>query len=164
VVTGDSRDPDALDDLLKDAEAVVSVLGPIPKEPSPHSTTAPALIAAMQRAGIRRFVGATGAGINVPGDRKSPLNKAISWLVERIGGAGVTDRINELRIFEASDLDWTFARVPRLTDGPASGKIQANPHRSAKSVRFSRADLATFLADAVTSDSYIRQAPLVGSG
>ncbi len=70
VVTGSSTDPAALDALLPGADAVVSALGPTQKEPELHTRTANALIEAMPRHAVTRFVGISGAGVDVPGDRK----------------------------------------------------------------------------------------------
>ena len=51
------------------ADAVVSALGPRRGDRTLHRHVAAALIEAMRDAGVRRFVGVSGAGIDVPGDR-----------------------------------------------------------------------------------------------
>jgi putative NADH-flavin reductase len=161
VVVGDSRDAQALARLVHEADAVVSALGPKAKEPDLHQQTAAALIAAMQTAGVRRFVGVSGAGIDVPGDAKARSARTISWLIRTFGGAVVADKPAEYRAFAASDLDWTLVRPPRLTEGPAKGRVEHDAHRSTKSTTISRADLARFLADVVEQHQYVREAPFV---
>lgn len=163
VVTGDSRADKVLDDLLTGAEAVVSALGPTAKEATLHRDTALALIPAMQRAGVRRFVGVSGAGIDVPGDAKAPSAKVISWLIQRLGGAVVADKPAEYAAFARSDVDWTLVRPPRLQDTPGTGRLEHDAHRSTRSTKISRADLATFLVDVVESNLYVRQAPFVAT-
>lgn len=164
VVTGPCADPAALDQLLDGADAVISALGPTKKEPSLHSETARALVQAMPLHQVRRFVGISGAGIDVPGDRKGPRDKAISFLIQKLGGAIVADKPAEYRAFAASDLDWTLVRPPRLLDGPATGKVVHDAHSPGRSSSIRRADLASFLVDVVDGDLYKRQAPFVSQG
>ena len=115
----------------------------------------------MQAAGIRRFVGVSGAGIDVPGDRKSARDRLISALVRRFGGEAVRDKAVERELWAASDLDWTLVRPPRLVDGPATGRLEHAAHRSPRRTSLPRADLAAFVADLVERSQYVRQAPLV---
>ena len=133
VITGDSRSPQALSALLEDADAVASTLGPTGKERGLHQETAGALVDAMDRTGVGRFIGVSGAGIDVPGDQKSPLNTAISKVIQTIGGAAVADKPAEYAVLASSDLDWTLARPPRLRDDPATGRLEHDAHRSTRS-------------------------------
>jgi len=162
-VKGDARDPAALADLVRGADAVVSALGPRTGDRSLHREVAPHLVAAMQAAGVRRFVGVSGAGIDVPGDRKSTRDRLISALVQRLGGEAVRDKTVEREVLASSDLEWTLVRPPRLVDGPASGQVEHDAHRSPRRTSLSRADLAAFVADLVERPDYVRQAPLVAA-
>lgn len=164
VVIGDSCDAAALGQLVASTDAVVSALGPTAKEPTLHQDTAAALIKAMQEQGVRRFVGISGAGIDVPGDEKSPRDRVISGLIRRLGGAVVADKPAEYRLWSASDLDWTLVRPPRLKDGDATGRVEHHAHRSTSATSISRADLAAFLADTVEQNLYPRVAPFVAQG
>ena len=163
VVVGDSRTPTDLDQFLTGADAVISALGPTGKEPALHRDTTAALIPAMTAAGITRFVGISGAGVDAPGDQKSTSGKVISWLIQTFGGAVAADKSHELDLIAASDLTWTLVRPPRLTDGPATGHLEHDPHRSTASTRITRGDLATFLADTLEQDLYPRQAPFIAT-
>lgn len=161
VVTGDSRDHEQLTRLVTGADAVVSSLGPTAKESALHTETARALVEVMPAAGVARFVGVSGAGIDVPGDRKSRSAKLISALIQRFGGEVVQDKPAEHEVFAASDLDWTLVRPPRLVERPATGRLEHDAHRSTRSTKITRDDLAAFLADVVEDDLYLRQAPFV---
>lgn len=165
VVTGSSTDPAALDALLNGGmDAVVSALGPTRKEPDLHTRTATALIEAMHAHDVHRFVGISGAGIDVPGDRKGARDKVFSFLIQKLGGAVVADKPREYQVFADSDIEFTLVRPPRLVDGPATGRYVHDAHTPGKSPRISRADLAAFLADVVEQGSYPRQAPFVNGG
>ncbi|GAA4890688.1 SDR family oxidoreductase [Tessaracoccus lubricantis] len=163
IVTGDSRDRAALARLVGGASAVVSALGPTAREASLHTETARALVDAMHAAGVRRFVGVSGAGIDVPGDQKTASARTISTIIQRVGGAVVRDKSAEYDVFAGSDLDWTLVRPPRLQDGAATGRIEHDGHRSTRSTRITRGDLAAFLVDALEQDLYVRGAPFVAT-
>lgn len=117
----------------------------------------------MAQHGASRFVGISGAGIDVPGDHKGSRDKAISFLIQRLSGAVVADKPAEYREFAATDLDWTLVRPPRLVDGPPTGKITHDAHTPGRSNSIRRADLAAFLADVVEGNLYSRQAPFVSA-
>ncbi|MGV1027268.1 MAG: NAD(P)-dependent oxidoreductase [Dermatophilaceae bacterium] len=160
VIEGSSTD--AVERLVAGAHAVVSALGPAGKQSRLHRETAAVLIPAMQRHGIRRYVGVSGAGIDVPGDHKGAPDRLISALVRRFGGEMAKDKVDEYGQFAASDLDWTLVRPPRLRDGEPTGAIRHDATRPGKTwIR--RADLAAFLADVVEQGSYVRQAPFVST-
>lgn len=163
LVTGDSRSRADLDRLVAGVDAVVSALGPTAKEGSLQTDTARALVEAMHAAGVRRFVGVSGAGLDVPGDEKLLSARLISKTIQLLGGKVVKDKQAEYAVFAASDLDWTLARPPRLVDGGPTGRLEDDAHRSTRSTKITRADLAVFLADAVEQHLYPRQAPLVAS-
>ena len=160
-VEGDARDATALAALVSGADAVVSALGPRRGDRTLHREVAPHLIDAMGTAGVRRFVGVSGAGIDVPGDRKSARDRLISALVRRLGGEAVRDKAVERELWAASDLDWTLVRPPRLVDGPGTGRLEHSADRSPRRTSLTRADLAAFVVQLVERPEYVRQAPLV---
>jgi putative NADH-flavin reductase len=162
VITGDSREA-ALTDLVSGVDAVVSALGPVRKQGMVTRDTAKALISVMRRAGVRRYIGVTGAGIDVPGDQKAIFDKVLSKLIPLLSRRVAADRAAEYQEWAASDLDWTLVRAPRLRDGPPTHAVEHDAHRSAPSPFLRRSDLAEFLVDVLEQGLYIRQAPLVGA-
>jgi putative NADH-flavin reductase len=160
-VVGDARDPESLAALMDGADVVVSALGPRRGDSTLHRDVAPLLVAAMRKAGVRRFIGVSGAGIDVPGDRKSRRDRVISALLQRLGGQTVQDKVLEQRTWADSGLDWTLVRAPRLIDGPPTGRVEHSPDRSPRRTSITRADLAVFLTDLAGGPDYVGQAPLV---
>lgn len=163
VLQGDSRDEGAIARLLEDRDAVLSALGPVGKDATLHQDTAACLILTMQATGPRRFVGISGAGMDVPGDLKSRRDKLITALIRTVGGAVVADKPAEHARWEASGLDWTLVRPPRLTNGPATGRLEHDAHRSPRGTSLTRADLGAFLVSVVEDDLYPRAAPLIAN-
>jgi putative NADH-flavin reductase len=160
-VRGDARDPAALRTLLVGADAVVSALGPRRGDTTLHRDVAPLLVTAMRDADVRRFVGVSGAGIDVPGDRKSRRDRLVSALLQRLGGDTVRDKALERRVWADSGLDWTLVRPPRLVDRPPTGQVEHSADTSPRRTSIPRADLAAFLADLAERPDYLQQAPLV---
>ena len=160
-VQGDARDPVAVAALLDGAQAVLSGLGPRRGDATLHREVAGRLVEAMRAAGVRRFVGISGAGIDVPGDAKSRRDRVVSALIQRFGGQAVQDKAVEHRTWAASSLDWTLVRPPRLVDRAGTGEVEHSASRSPRSTQVRRADLARFVVDCVEQDLYVGAAPLV---
>lgn len=163
LIVGDSRVPADVARLVDGTDAVVSALGPDSKDATLHRDTAALVIDQMQRAGVRRFVGVSGAGIDVPGDDKSLKDRLISAVIRTVGGGMAQDKASEYSAFAATDLEWTLVRPPRLVDGEPTGRLEHDAHRSTTSSRIVRADLAVFLADVLDEGRYVGQAPFVAS-
>jgi putative NADH-flavin reductase len=161
---GDARDAAALRNLVTGTDAVVSALGPVRGDRTLHREVAPLLREAMRAAGVRRFVGISGAGIDVPGDTKSARDRLVSALIQRFGGNAARDKADEHRTWADSDLTWTLVRPPRLVDDPGTGHVEHSAHRSARRTKLTRADLAGFVVDCLEQGLHLREAPLVGQG
>jgi putative NADH-flavin reductase len=164
VQQGQARDAEALAKAVVGADAVVSALGPRAGDATLHRDVAAALVDVLRGAGVRRFVGVSGAGIAVPGDAKSVRDRIISAVVRRFGGAAVADKAHEHAVWAASGLDWTLVRPPRLTEEPPTGRVEHHAHRSPRATAIGRADLAAFLLDCVEQGLHVGAAPLVGKG
>ena len=163
-VRGTARDRAAIAALVAGGDAVVSALGPRRGDTTLHREAAAGLVEAMRSAGCRRFVGVSGAGIDVPGDAKRLRDRVVSRLVQRLGGEAVRDKAHEREVWATSGLDWTLVRPPRLGDGPATGRVEHSATRSARATSISRADLARFVVDCVEQGLYVGAAPLVAKG
>ncbi|MDF2977566.1 MAG: flavin reductase [Actinomycetospora sp.] len=164
-------------------DAVVSALGPRPGATTLHRDLAVRLVAMMPTAGIRRFIGISGAGVDVVGDQKSLRDRAVSALAQRFGGAVVRDKQQEYEVWSASDLDWTLVRPPRLTEdrpdphdaGQRIGvplgaehrrvddEVEHHAHRSPRRTSISRVAVARFVVDELERPRYVRAAPLVAA-
>ncbi len=162
-LAGDARDPAVLARAVTGADAVVSALGPRGRDHELHRAVAPALAAAMRDAGVTRYVGISGAGVDAPGDRKRPRDRVISGLMRRLGGGMVADKTQELEVWRSSGLRWTLVRPPRLVEGQGGAELEHDAHVSTRSTRIERPDLARFAVDTLEEDRYIGLAPFVAA-
>jgi hypothetical protein len=88
----------------------------------------------------------------------------LHFITRLMASSVLEDGERHARIVEGSDVAYTLVRPPRLTDGPATGRIdhglmlKVGPTSS-----ISRADLATFILQSAVENLYIREAPVVAS-
>jgi uncharacterized protein YbjT (DUF2867 family) len=76
--------------------------------------------------------------------------------------AAYADHERQERRVMASSLDWVIARPTRLTNGPAHKRYLKEASSKAVPNSISRADVADFLVDAATVDTWLRKAVALG--
>jgi len=108
VLKGDAMDERQLFDAMQDHDAVVSTLGPreVFKPSSMLHDSALATTRAMNRSGVKRLI-VLSAAAHFPGIP----NRIISFILRN----HMRDSLAMEEIVQASGLDWTIARPPRLT-------------------------------------------------
>jgi putative NADH-flavin reductase len=154
VLRGDPRSSDELRAVLPGHEAVLSALGPPGIGPSTLvSDSARSTVAAMQATGVRRLL-VVGVAVLFEHDG------VLSAIARRTFLRSVAkDHAAMERILDASGLDWTVARPPRLTDGPLTRAYGFADGRMPPGARLtiSRADVADFLLGEVDHPEHLRQ-------
>ena len=125
VFQGDSMDAAVVEKAIAGQEAVVSTLGPTrPPVPGMMETSARNIVAGMKKHGIRRLISTTGAGVRQPEDQPKLADHIIGFLLSWLAKPVVLDSEANVRVIQASGLDWTVVRFPRLTDGTHTGKYR----------------------------------------
>jgi putative NADH-flavin reductase len=162
VVVGDVRDAARVREAAAGVDAVIAAVGPRSNTPDEEEALAHGmgnLVSAMESVGARRLVALSGAGVDVPGDRKPAVDRIVSRLVRRFARHVVGAKQGEYEIFSASGIDWTALRPPLVTDGDPRGyrlDVQLQP-----GARVTRADVAQALIDQLPDTSFVRAAPFV---
>jgi uncharacterized protein YbjT (DUF2867 family) len=72
------------------------------------------------------------------------------------------DHERQEKLVMESGLDWVIARPTRLTNGPARKQSTKTPRLQKVPSAISRADVADFLVEAATVDTWLRQAVQLG--
>jgi putative NADH-flavin reductase len=125
VVVGDlSTANDLTAALSTGVDALLNAIGADPLKPSTLVTdTARIAIAAMQAAGVRRYIAVSGTA-NMP--RKTFFGKLVAafFSITPVGNA-IRDHKGAFALVQASNLDWTLSGCPYIKDattqpGPAS--------------------------------------------
>lgn len=161
VVRGDAASAGAINDVVQGADAVLSAMG---GGNGTLTTLGGHLVPAMTAAGPRRVVSLVGASLVEPGDPSTLSLRLLRTITHWLAADLLVDGERHARQLEASDLDYTLVRPPRLTNAPGSGRVEharALPLGPLSSIP--RADLASFMLRAAVDGLYLRQAPMVAS-
>ncbi|WP_298908231.1 NAD(P)-dependent oxidoreductase [uncultured Nostoc sp.] len=162
IVKGDILDPASLD-AVQQQDAVISSLGT--KKISLESVTllsegTKKLLQAMERHSVKRLICITGLGA---GDSKGHggllYDKLILPLIlKRI----YDDKDRQEAEIRQSNLDWVIVRPGILTNDPAKGNYRVLTDLTGVTAgKISRADVAAFVLQQLTSDRYLNQTPLI---
>lgn len=163
LAVGDARDEVALRRALKGQDAVISALGTPPspfREVTLLSTATRALVNAMKAEQVARLVAITGIGAgNSVGHGGFAFDRLIFPLLLRHVYA---DKNRQEAIIGDSGLDWVLVRPSVLNDKPARGASRAlEDLTDFHGGTIARADVAGFVLDQMTSDTWLRRSPLV---
>lgn len=163
LVEGDARDEGALTRAIAGCDAVISSLGtaisPF-REVTLLSTATRALVAVMARQNVRRLVCITGMGA---GDSRGHGGFFYDWLFQPLLLRKVyEDKDRQEDVIRASALDWIIVRPTLLNDEPARGGVRALIDLSGvQGGKIARADVADFVVQQLTADTWLRKAPLI---
>ncbi len=171
---GNVLDAASLRDICRDADAVISCIGPrnnlnasaIMNNLRPGTTMSVGtahMVAAAEAAGVRRFVFQSGIGLS-DGCELSRTDRWILRLLWRpMFAAAIHDKAEGERILRASTLDWVIVRPVGLQDAPAAANYMAGPNtRVALFSALPFADCAACLLRAVSESAWTRQVVNIG--
>ncbi|WP_027894225.1 NAD(P)-dependent oxidoreductase [Calidithermus chliarophilus] len=162
LIQGELDDVGALERAVAGQDAVLSALGPVRGgRKDLMELAARNVTAAMKKAGVRRLITLTGAGVAQPGDEPKAFNRLMSFLLGVFAKDVQLDSTRHAEIVRASGLDWTIVRVPVLTDGPKTGKYRVGMVGINSGSRISRADVAHFMLEQLGSKEHVGRSPMV---
>ena len=156
IVPGNPCDVIQLEAALRGQDAVLSALGSSGFGPtSLCSDAAHSTVEAMSRTGVRRLVIISSALLfpNL-GLLATILRRFVFYNVLR-------DALEMERVVSETELNWTVARPPRLTDGQHTGRYRVEVNQLPQRGRtIPRANLAHFMLDELETERHFRM--LVG--
>ncbi len=164
VIQGDATDEGSLQQLIKGADMVVSLLGQAKGSSSDLKVKSTSLtLSIMHSKGVTRFFRLASAPFGVRGEGDNPTGgqKLTAGLVKLFAGAMVTDELKASEDVRHSSVEWTLIRAPILTDTPYPGKYHVGSLGRKSGRRVSRATIAQFILDEIEDGKYIRKSPLV---
>jgi uncharacterized protein YbjT (DUF2867 family) len=161
VVRGDPRDRAAIAAALPGHDAVLSAIGPHPREAFRPSTLvadcASATVDAMTATGVPRL-GIVSAAVLFP--EKGLYFSFFRWLIQH----HARDLRAMERVVSESGLAWTIARPPRLTTSEDTSFVAVPNALPLGSRSMSFRSVAAFLLDAVEHRSHIGEVVGLGQG
>lgn len=163
VVEGDAADPAAMDGAMTGQDAVIDTVGG--KTPykaiTLETSIANAVVASMKRKGARRLIVTSMIG---EGDSKANTPFYDKLLLHTFLHGATKDKADMEAAVEDSSLDWTILRPAILTDDPAKGDVRVFAAETGeKAHKITRADLAAFMVDQLTSEKHLRRAVTIAN-
>jgi len=161
VLRGDVRDAASIDAAVRGQDVVLSALGHkrffYPTRVLSEGTRT--LLRAMQTHGVPRFVCETALGI---GDSAGRMGLYYTlFTIPIVLPFYFWDKTRQERLIAASSVEWVIVRPGLLTNGAKRGTYRhgSNVGSFIWTVRISRADVADFMLNQMTDDTYLGTAP-----
>jgi nucleoside-diphosphate-sugar epimerase len=153
VVSGDGRNPHAVRTAIAGADAVIAIIAAASRK-GPHHTAdvARTITDTMSETGVRRLV-ITSAYPIIGTKPRLPIA-----LLRLVFADAYADGAAMERIVCTSDLDWTIARLNRLTDKPPQGTVHTSRDLLDRPSAITRADAAAALLDIVADETLAKTA------
>jgi putative NADH-flavin reductase len=162
VVQGNVQNPKDVEQAVAGTDAVLSALGQTKISSKDVLTEGiKNIVAAMNKHGVRRLVSLTGAGVRDPKDQPKLVDRVIGSLLKLLQRDLLEDAVGAARVIQESDLDWVIVRAPVLNEAEKKGEYRVGYVGKESGTRLSRADLAGFMLEQTTEDTYLHQAPMV---
>jgi len=150
VLNGNAMDENQLFDAMQNHDAVLSALGPrrVFKPSSLLHDSALATTRAMHRSGVKRLV-ILSAAAHFPGIP----NRIVSFILR----SHMRDSLDMEEVVQASGLDWTIARPPRLTEEDYTSYRSREGAALKMGFTLSRKAVAAFMLDAIEQQKHFRK-------
>jgi putative NADH-flavin reductase len=164
IIQGEMDEPEKIAQAITGADAVISALGPTSNSPErPLTSGMNHIVTAMKAAGVSRLIAATGAGVADPNDKPQLIGRLSGLALRLFARHVLADSQGMVAAIRNSDLDWTLARAPRLNDKPGTGQIKVGYAGKGPGTQLARADFARFMLDQLSSDEWVRKAPMLSN-
>jgi nucleoside-diphosphate-sugar epimerase len=167
VVVGELSDAAAVDRAVQGADAVVSALGP---SLDPKATGLPLvegtrnIVAAMQKHGVRRYVGNATPSVLDPREKPTWQTRLATFMAKTFLRRAYDELVGMSNTVTSSGLDWTIVRFLAPKDGPVKGSVRHGFYSTTKlGFNVTRADIAVFTAAQVDDNHYLNAAPAISN-
>jgi ketol-acid reductoisomerase len=166
IVKGELTEVDKIDEAVKRADAVISILGPKAKSKElVISNGIKNIINAMQKNGIKRLIATVSSSYRDANDKFQFWFDFGVVMLKVIGNSILKDIIETGEQIAKSQLDWTMVRLPKLSNNPPKEKLNIGYTGDGKIKFFSltRSDLSDYLIQQLGDKTYLRKAPVISN-
>lgn len=163
VFEGDVLNQQHVNQVVKDADLVVSLFGHVKDSPEWLQTNGTInMVNAMKEFNVHRIISLSGGGLPFPEkDEPKFADKLIRTIMKVAVPKVLNDAIKHHEVLAKSDLKWTIVRAPRLTNDPRLGTYRVGWVGVNASTKISRADLADFILAQLEDTRFYHQMPFV---
>jgi putative NADH-flavin reductase len=162
VIEGDIINYQLVKSAVKGHDAVLSALGAASAFKYDQSVVDGVnnIIKAMETNGVSRFIYMSFVGVK---ESRNTAGFVIKYIAPKLLSTEVTGHEAREKMIKASQLKWTIVRAPTLTNGKHMAQFRSGEDITSKgfTVMISRADVADFMLQQLTRDTFIRKTPSV---
>ena len=159
LVLGDVLDIKKVEETLAAADGVVCCLGQTANNPDDVvSRGTQNIIEAMKKQDISRLVVVSSMGV---GESINQVSLSFKMLTKTVLRKAIEDKERQEALVEASGLDWVIVRPGGLSNGPQTGSYQTGTDTSIEANQISRADVAEFVLQQLTDNTFLQQKPAI---
>ncbi|HDR7624962.1 TPA: NAD(P)H-binding protein [Bacillus mycoides] len=161
VVTGSIENIDTIGQLLEGCQIVINSFGQPMRDTPIYSKVTRDILKVMKEKDIKRYIGVTGASLNIIGDKKSLLNKIGAKMFEVFFSKMMKDKKEELDILlKNKDLDWTLIRLPFVKEGVEVRTVKESLSNMPGMI-ISNKEIANFIVHQIDNKTYIHKTPFI---
>jgi putative NADH-flavin reductase len=164
LITGSVPDqPQVVAEAVRGQDAVVSALGrgQSLKPGALIARSAPVIVSAMERQGVRRLIFVSALGVGATAGHLPIAMRVFQRLLLR---AIAADKEIGEQVIRASNLDWTLVHPSGLTNRPKTGRYRSGEHLDLRGFpTIARADVAAFVLTQLRDPTYVRKTVTVSS-
>ncbi len=160
VLPGGVRDPDLVDRAVQGQDAVICAFGPrgLGKDDI-QEVLMRNLVAAMTKHGVKRLVNLSAWGAQ---DAHKPISLMQVILQGVLLRNIFADKKRGETLLFASDVEYVNVCPGRLLNKPARGGVKASVEGVGIKHSITRADVAQWMVEQLTSDTWVRTSPIIG--
>lgn len=162
-IEGQLRDADAIARAVRGVDAVLSLLGP-----GTNTADVPPLVdgyrnivEAMHTHGVPRLVALGTPSIADPNDGREFKISMMVKGIAKLQPVAYQAIVEIGQLVSESGLKWTIVRVPLLTNGPRTLRINVRAVGDKGGIRLSRANAAAYFLEQATDTTQIGRAPFI---
>ncbi|HTE28285.1 NAD(P)-dependent oxidoreductase [Flavitalea sp.] len=162
IIRGDINNLQEVSAALEGQEAVLSALGA--SSPFRYDQSIvdglKIIMRAMKICGVHRFVYMSFMGVS---DSRKQAGLVVKYIAPALLATEIRGHETREKMIVESDLGWTIVRPPTLTNGKHLGQYRSGEDIQSKSfaATISRADVADFMLNQLTTDKYLFGKPAV---
>lgn len=163
LIEGDVLNEEDVKRSIQGTDLVVSLFGQVKGSPDDLQSRGTAnIVKVMKEEKIKRIISLSGGGLPFP-EKDEP--KFVDHLIRGIMKLAVPKVLNDAKqhakLLQASELEWTIVRAPRLTHDEAKGEYRIGWVGVNSGTKLARADLADFIMQEVENPQFVHQMPFV---
>ncbi len=159
LVLGDVLDIKKVEETIAAADAVICSLGSTSNNPDDVvSRGTQNIVEVMHKQNISRLVVVSSMGV---GDSINQVSLSFKMLTKTVLRKAIEDKERQEALVAKSGLDWVIVRPSGLSNGPQTGNYQTSIDPNLEANQISRADVAEFVLQQLTDDTFLHQKPAI---